>query len=144
MNVESICKKAAGLALLASVAAASAGCVQVQGFLNYPFVSVKYMKQGVVVSDIRHTFEYDALGNAETIKIGRHFRMVDNECDGRVDLIERNQDSFQRGEAGTEDLFALADEKWQTVRAYLHAGRFRTQRAGMLRDSPGSIVSELD
>lgn len=132
------------LLLAAAAAPVLSGCASAQGYLNYPFVTVEYKKHGVVVSDINHKFEFDALGNTETIKVGRSLTLVDHECDGRVDLVESGRDEYQRGETGTEALFEKADAKWRTVRAFLLAGRFRSKRAGMLREEPGRMVRGLE
>jgi hypothetical protein len=117
--------------------------MSVQKVLNYPFLQVDYGKSSLVIEDLNHRYEFNALTNTETIRIGRDLTLIDNESDGNVDVVKFRGDEYQRGEGNAEGLFRSADARWATVREYMLASWFRSRRDEMIRRDRGAAVKEL-
>lgn len=104
-----------------------AGCVTLSALGNAATHTVAWQKDGFVVEDIRRKFTYDADGPSEEAELDGRLTLTDRGADGTVDVVKGDGGEWRRGEPGSDEVFADADERFAATRAYLRIDGYRAK-----------------
>ena len=86
-----------------------------------------WKKDGFVVEDIRRKFTYDADGPLEEAELDGKLTLTDRGADGAVDVVKGDGGEWTRGEPGSGEVFADADQRFADTRAYLRIDGYRAK-----------------
>ena len=106
-------------ALVALALPLFAGCFVERGTTRV-LSNRKYTKDGFTVTNQYGVYEHKDAAKQDTLTIHNGYdtqELVDNNGDGKVDIVTHKGQKWYRDEKGTEQIFARADDDWSNYTA---------------------------